>query len=82
MSIGYRGEALCSLARCSELKVITRHISARQAVEISYDESGQVREIIEVDKEKPGTIVQVRNIHKINEKNQFFFKKNIKNHFN
>ena len=41
-SIGYRGEALCSLARCAELKVITKFYRSNTGYEVLYNDNGDV----------------------------------------
>ena len=61
-SLGYRGEALHSLSKCSELKIITRHVKESTGYE-AYFKDGAVVRLNFIDKDRPGTIVQVRQIH-------------------
>jgi DNA mismatch repair ATPase MutL len=81
-SIGYRGEALCSLARCSELKIITKFYRAQTGYEVTYNDNGDVVSVNPVEKDKQGTIIQIRNIHKNNKNVQLSFRKNRESHYN
>ncbi|CDW77650.1 dna mismatch repair protein [Stylonychia lemnae] len=62
LSLGYRGEALCSLSKCSELKVITRYHSSKTGYEVTFKDC-EIGRIDEIMKDRQGTIVSVRNIH-------------------
>jgi DNA mismatch repair protein MLH1 len=81
-SIGYRGEALCSLARCSELKIITKFYKCNTGYEVLFNDNGDVISVTPVEKTKQGTIVQVRNIHKSNKNIQLSYRKNRESHYN
>ena len=41
-SIGYRGEALASLARCSELKITTKFYKSDTGYEVLFNDNGDV----------------------------------------
>lgn len=67
-SIGYRGEALSSLAKSSTLTVITKHFKSDYAWKVRFNFRGEIANIEEYpDKKEPGTIIQVRDMHKNNE---------------
>lgn len=42
-SLGYKGEALYSLIRCAEVKIITRNKSQDYGMEITFNDEGQIR---------------------------------------
>jgi DNA mismatch repair protein MLH1 len=62
LSLGYRGEALCSLSKCAELKVITRYHSSKSGYEVSFKDC-EISKWDAIMKDRPGTIISVRNIH-------------------
>lgn len=56
-SIGYRGEALASLARCAELKITTKFYKSDTGYEVLFNDNGDVVQVIPVQKDKQGTII-------------------------
>lgn len=73
---------MCSLARCSELKIITKFYRAQTGYEVTYNDNGDVVSVNPVEKDKQGTIIQIRNIHKNNKNVQLSFRKNRESHYN
>ena len=67
-SIGYRGEAYNSLAKSSTLSIITKHSQSKYAWKVVYNHYGEMASVSEYPSmTSPGTIIQVRYIHKWNE---------------
>lgn len=70
-SIGFKGEALDSLSKASELTIITKEVTSSRAVIVKFNPKNReiagksyYKNVLKLGEQ--GTIVQVRNIHKNN----------------
>ena len=60
-SLGFRGEALHSLAQLSELEIVSRPPTEAEGWQVAYNPQGQVRRIVPVAI-APGTVVTANQI--------------------
>ncbi|AFY71187.1 DNA mismatch repair protein MutL [Thalassoporum mexicanum PCC 7367] len=63
-SLGFRGEALHSLAQLAELQICSRTETADAGWQVTYDRNGQVIDAPKTVAIAPGTIVQAQQIFK------------------
>eukprot|EP00347_Sterkiella_histriomuscorum_P000587 403375275 len=73
-------EALSSLSRCSELKVITKFHNSSTGYEIVFQD-GEIQKCDKIQKDRQGTIVCVRNIHNSNPSAQGQYRKLFLQHY-
>jgi DNA mismatch repair ATPase MutL len=85
-SIGYKGEAMDSLARATELTIISKEVSQRRALIVKFNSVTRQVEtkayhsnIIKLGEQ--GTIIQVRHIHKHNPEYRKKYIKHNKNQY-
>ena len=85
-SIGFKGEALDSLARATDLTIISKEIQNRRALAIKFnphtrqvDTKSYYMNVIKLGEQ--GTIIQVRNIHKHNPEYRKKYIKHNKNQY-
>ena len=62
--------------RCSDIKIITKFYKSSTGYEITYKDNGDIQEAKPIDKDKQGTIISIRNIHKGNKQISQTYKKN------
>ena len=79
-SLGYQGEALYSLVKSSAVTIYTRHKDEKHGWKLTFDKDCDIATKIKIEKPTSGTTIEVRDVHRINARAAFSYKKYIKEH--
>jgi DNA mismatch repair ATPase MutL len=77
-SIGWRGEALSSLVKSSTVTLTTKHEDEPTGLKVTFSSQGDIKSLEPIELDTPGTLIEVRDIHKNNIRYQQRYKQNIK----
>ena len=65
-SIGWRGEALSSLVKSCTVTLTTKHEDEPTGLRVTFSPSGDIKSLEPINLDSPGTLIEVRDIHKNN----------------
>jgi len=78
-AIGWRGEALSSLCKSSSVRITTKNEEEPTGLRVIYSETGDIISLEPIELESPGTLIEVRDVHKNNKTYAWKFRENLKN---